>query len=69
MTGMDSWLYHLTNLAIVAVFVFLCLGLWNLLTTRSDANRSQMLMRWRVGLQFVAIVLIMLFVYARYGWA
>jgi hypothetical protein len=24
-----------------------------------DSNRSQMLMRWRIGLQFLAVVLIM----------
>lgn len=39
------------------VFVVLCAGLLNLL--RMDGgNTSQMLMRWRVGLQFAVIVLI-----------
>lgn len=44
---------------VVAVLVFLVLvaGLINLLRT-DGANTSQMLMRWRVGLQFAAIVLI-----------
>lgn len=44
---------------VVAVIVFLVLvaGLINLLRT-DGANTSQMLMRWRVGLQFAAIVLI-----------
>jgi hypothetical protein len=44
---------------IVAFFVFLVLaaGLINLI--RSDSsNTSQTLMRWRVGLQFVAILLV-----------
>ena len=44
---------------IVAFLVFLVLvaGLINLLRT-DGGNTSQMLMRWRVGLQFVAIMLI-----------
>jgi len=46
----------------VAVFVVLLMGLWSLSRGKSP-NLSQKLMRWRVGLQFVAIVLIMLFVY------
>ena len=50
------------NLAIqvglAAVAVVLLLGLWNMLRGGSG-NRSQMLMRWRVGLQFLVIVLVM----------
>lgn len=44
---------------IVAFLVFLVLvaGLINLLRT-DGGNTSQILMRWRVGLQFVAIMLI-----------
>ena len=44
---------------VVALLVFLVLaaGLVNLLRT-DGGNTSQLLMRWRVGLQFVAIVLI-----------
>jgi hypothetical protein len=44
--------------ALVAVFIVLVLGLWNMMRGGS-ANRSQNLMRWRVGLQFLAIVVIM----------
>jgi hypothetical protein len=44
------------------VGVVLILGLWNMMRG-SSANVSQQLMRWRVGLQFLAIVLIMLTVY------
>ena len=50
----------LNNMAtIVAGLVFLVLvaGLLNLLRT-DGANTSQKLMRWRIGLQFVAIVLV-----------
>lgn len=59
---MQAVLYYLTTVAVAAVFVVLLLGLWSLSQGKSP-NLSQKLMRWRVGLQFVAIVLIMLFVY------
>jgi hypothetical protein len=62
---MEYVLYHLTTLAVLAVFVVLLLGLWNLTRAKSP-NLSQKLMRWRVGLQFVAIVIIMLFVFVHY---
>jgi hypothetical protein len=59
---MEGFLFHLTTLAVVAVFLVLCLGLWTM--SRGTApNLSQKLMRWRVGLQFAAIVVIMLFVF------
>jgi hypothetical protein len=58
-------LYHMTTLAVLAVLVVLILGMWNLARSRSP-NLSQKLMRWRIGLQFVAIVIIMLFVYVHY---
>ena len=46
-------------IAVAAVAVVLLLGLWNMMRGGS-ANRSQSLMRWRVGLQFVAIILLVL---------
>lgn len=46
-------------LAVGAVSIALLLGLINMMRGGSP-NRSQALMRWRVGLQFVAIVLTML---------
>jgi hypothetical protein len=52
----------LNNGATVVAFMVLAVlvaGLFNMLRTKS-ANLSQKLMRWRVGLQFVAIVLVML---------
>jgi len=58
---METVLYHLTTLAVAAVMVVLIVGLWNL-TRGTSPNLSQKLMRWRVGLQFLAIVIIMLFV-------
>lgn len=45
-------------IALGAVALVLVLGLANMLRG-GDSNRSQMLMRWRVGLQFVAIIVIM----------
>jgi hypothetical protein len=44
--------------ALVAVFIVLVLGLWNMMRGGS-ANRSQSFMRWRVGLQFLAVVVVM----------
>jgi hypothetical protein len=44
--------------ALAAVFIVLVLGLWNMLRGGSP-SRSQNLMRWRVGLQFLAIVVVM----------
>ena len=49
---------YLVGAAVAAVFVVLLLGLFNMLRGGSP-NLSQKLMRWRVGLQFGAIVLIM----------
>ena len=49
--------------AVGAVALVLLLGLINMMRGGSP-NRSQQLMRWRVVLQFVAIVVIMLTVWA-----
>lgn len=53
---------YLVPVAIGAVAVVLGLGLVNLMRGGS-ANRSQTLMRWRIGLQLAAIVVIMTAVY------
>lgn len=44
--------------ALVAVFIVLILGLWNMMRGGTP-SRSQNLMRWRVGLQFLAIIVVM----------
>jgi chromate transport protein ChrA len=49
---------YVPMLAVVAVAVILMLGLWNMMRSGS-ASRSQNLMRWRVGIQFVAIIMLM----------
>ena len=50
-------------IAVAAVAVVLFLGLINMMRGGSP-NLSQRLMRWRVALQFVAIVITMLTVWA-----
>lgn len=62
---MEFVLYHLVTVAVVAVIIVLLMGLWNL-TRGKSPNLSQKLMRWRVGLQFVAIVIIVLFFFVHY---
>ena len=54
---METVLYHATTIAVVAVGIVLLLGLWSMFKGTSP-NLSQKLMRWRVGLQFCAIVII-----------
>ena len=51
-------------IAVGAVALILMLGLVNMLRGGS-ANRSQTLMRWRVGVQFVAIVIIVVVLLTR----
>jgi hypothetical protein len=50
--------------ALAAVTVVLLLGLANMLRGGAS-NTSQQLMRWRVGLQFAAIVLIVIVLLTR----
>lgn len=49
---------YLVPLAVAAVAGVLLLGLWNMMRGGS-ASRSQNLMRWRVLLQFAAIIIMM----------
>jgi hypothetical protein len=49
---------YVVGIAIAAVAVVLLLGLLNMMRGGSP-NLSQKLMRWRVGLQFLAICVIM----------
>jgi Hypoxia induced protein conserved region len=49
-----------------AVGIVLMLGLGNM-TKGGSPNASQNLMRWRIGLQFVAIVVLMLVVFIKSG--
>lgn len=54
---MQTVLYHATTIAVIAVAIALLLGLRSMLKGTSP-NLSQKLMRWRVGLQFCAILII-----------
>jgi Mg2+ and Co2+ transporter CorA len=58
---MQTILYHATTIAVIAVFLVLLAGLYTM-SRGSSPNLSQKLMRWRVGLQFVAILVIMAYV-------
>ena len=53
---------YVVPLTIAAVAVVLVLGLYNMLRGGSP-NLSQKLMRWRVVLQFIAVIIIMLTVW------
>ena len=55
---MSTALYTVIPLALLAVALVLVLGLWNMLRD-GPGSTSQKLMRWRVVLQFVAIILVM----------
>ena len=59
---MDGIPRYIVGAALAAVAVVLLAGLWNMLRGTSP-NLSQTLMRWRVGLQFLAIVIMLLLVY------
>ncbi|MGA2793427.1 MAG: twin transmembrane helix small protein [Roseiarcus sp.] len=50
--------------AVGVVALVLVLGMVNMLR-QGSSNRSQTLMRWRVGLQFLAIVIIVIVLWTR----
>jgi hypothetical protein len=55
---MEGFLHIVTYVALAAVVIVLGLGIINMMRGTSP-NRSQTLMRWRVILQFVALVVMM----------
>jgi hypothetical protein len=55
---MNTLFQFLVPIATIAVAVVLLLGLLNMVRGGSP-NMSQKLMRWRVGLQFLAVIVIM----------
>ena len=59
---MSGALISLVPLALLAVVAVLVLGLWNMMRG-GNAKLSQKLMRWRVVLQFFAIVAVMAAIY------
>jgi len=54
----------LVPIAVAAVAVVLVLGLVNMMRG-GDPNTSQKLMRWRVGLQALAILIIVITIYIK----
>jgi len=59
---MQTVLYHSTTIAVLAVFIVLLLGIRTMMKGTSP-NLSQKLMRLRVGLQFLAILIILAYVF------
>ena len=59
---MNALMTYLVPIALAAVACVLGLGLWNMMRGGS-ASTSQTLMRWRVGLQFIAVIIIMTAIY------
>jgi NADH:ubiquinone oxidoreductase subunit 3 (subunit A) len=55
---MSNWTNILAFIGVAVVVIALLLGLGNLLRG-GDGQTSQKLMRWRVGLQFCAILLLL----------
>lgn len=54
-----TFINYLIPIGLAAVSLVLLAGLFNMLKSGS-ASTSQKLMRWRVGLQFATVVLVML---------
>ena len=61
-TYMEYGYRYIVAAFLIAVLAVLLAGLWNMMRGRNP-NMSQNLMRWRVGLQFLAIVIMMGLVY------
>ena len=58
---MQILLYYLATIAVLAVLVVLLFGLRTMIKNTNPVL-SQKLMRWRIGLQFLAIVIIIAYV-------
>ncbi|HVZ05614.1 twin transmembrane helix small protein [Hyphomicrobium sp.] len=59
---MQTFLYHATTVAVFAVLAVLLYGLHTLMKG-NNSNLSQKLMRWRIGLQFLAILIILAYTF------
>lgn len=62
---METVLSYLSTAAMFAVLLVLLAGLWVMMRGRGP-NLSQTLMRWRVGLQFTAVVLLVVYAYVQH---
>lgn len=63
---MDWLANYASMIAVAAVFIVLLFGLKAMLKGNTP-SLSQKLMRWRVGLQFVAVCILMLVLYLKQG--
>lgn len=63
---MQTIMYYFSSVAVFSVLAVLVMGLW-VMTRGESPNLSQKLMRWRVGLQFAAIVAIIVFILIKQG--
>lgn len=59
---MEMFIAYLGPLVMAAVLIVLVFGLLNM-AKGGSMSRSQTLMRWRVGLQFIAVILLMTALY------
>jgi len=59
---MQTFLYHATTVAVFAVLAVLLYGLHTLMKG-NNSNLSQKLMRWRIALQFLAILIILAYAF------
>ena len=59
---MEMFITYLGPLVMAAVLIVLVFGLLNM-AKGGSMSRSQTLMRWRVGLQFIAVILLMTALY------
>ena len=59
---MQTFLYLLSTVAVFVVLIVLLMGLHTMMKG-NNANLSQKLMRWRIGLQFLAILIILAYVF------
>lgn len=59
---MQTFFYHATTVAVLAVLAVLLYGLRTMMKG-NNSNLSQKLMRWRIGLQFLAILIILAYVF------
>lgn len=62
MLALANWM---TAIAIGAVFVVLCFGIYSLFKGDEDRSTSNKLMRLRVVTQFVAVIVIMIAFYIK----
>jgi hypothetical protein len=59
---MEKFIDYLGPILMGAVLLVLLFGLLNM-ARGGSASRSQTLMRWRVGLQFIAVIMLMAALY------